>query len=45
METELKDQSIKEYAARESGATTTLGEKLKEQLSRHDDVEDEDDSD
>ena len=45
LETELEGQAIKEYAARESGATTTLGEKLKEQFSRHEDTEDEDDSD
>ena len=45
LETEVEGQAIKEYAARESGATTTLGEKLKEQFSRHEDTEDEDDSD
>ena len=45
LETELEGQVIQEYASRESGATTTLGEKLKEQLSRHEDAEDEDDSD
>ena len=45
LETELEGQAIKEYATRESGVTTTLGEKLKEQLSRHEDDEDEEDSD
>ena len=45
LETELEGQAIKDYAARESGATTTLGEKLKEQLFRHEDADDEDDSD
>ena len=45
LETELEGKAIKEYAARESGPTTTLGEKLKEQLSRREDAEDEDDSD
>ena len=45
LETELEGQAIKEYASVESAATTTLGEKLKEQLSRHEDAEDDDDSD
>ena len=37
LETELEGQAIREYAPRDSGATTTLGEKLKEQLSKHED--------
>ena len=45
LETELEVQVIKEYASMESGTTTTLGEKLKEQLSRHEDAEGDDDSD
>jgi small subunit ribosomal protein S1 len=48
LETELEGQAIKEYSVRDGEATTTLGEKLKEQLSRHEDAEDEegeDDSD
>jgi small subunit ribosomal protein S1 len=40
LETELEGQAIKEYAPRDRGATTTLGEKLKEQLSRHEDNSD-----
>jgi len=45
LETELEGQVVKEYASMESGATTTLGEKLKEQLSRREDAEGDDDSD
>ena len=40
LETELEGQAIREYAPRDSGATTTLGEKLKEQLSKHEDDSD-----
>ena len=40
LETELEGQAIREYAPRDSGATTTLGEKLKEQLSKHEDNSD-----
>ena len=40
LETELEGQAIREYAPSDSGATTTLGEKLKEQLSKHEDNSD-----
>ena len=40
LETELEGQAIREYGPRDSGATTTLGEKLKEQLSKHEDYSD-----
>jgi len=44
LETELEGRAIKEYASGDdNGATTTLGEKLKEQLSRQEDAEENSD--